>query len=58
MIAEGNNETLQSYSHYIMKADDLYLQNSASDIIAAQLNKLLSIIIPNMKNLGSKSYGF
>ena len=42
MIAEGNNETFQSYSDYIMKADDFNSQNSVSDIIAAHLKLLLS----------------
>jgi len=37
MIAEGNNEVFQSYSDYIMEADDFYSQNSVSDIIAAHL---------------------
>jgi len=40
MTAEGNNETFQSYSDYIMEADELYSQNSVSDIIAAQLKML------------------
>jgi len=40
MIAEGNNEKFQSYSDYIMEADDFYLQNSVSDIIAAHLKML------------------
>ena len=41
MIAEGNNEMFQSFSDYIMEADDFYSQNSVSDIIAAQLKMLL-----------------
>ena len=41
MIAEGNNEIFQSYPHYIMEADDLYSQNTVSDIIAAHLKMLL-----------------
>jgi len=41
MIAEGNNEMFQSYPHYIMEADDLYSQNTVSDIIAAHLKMLL-----------------
>lgn len=41
MIAEKNNEMFQSYSDYIMEADDFYLQNSVSDIIAAHLKMLL-----------------
>ena len=40
MIAEGNNEMFQSYSDYIMEADDFYSQNSVSDIIAAHLKML------------------
>jgi len=40
MIAEGNNEMIQSYSGYIMEADDFYSQNSVSDIIAAHLKML------------------
>ena len=42
MIAERNNEMLQSYSDYIMEADDFYSQNSVSDIIAAHLQMMLS----------------
>ena len=42
MIAEGNNEMFQSYSGYIMEADDFYSQNSVSDIIEALLKNLLS----------------
>jgi len=41
MIAKGNNEIFQSYSDYIMEADDFYSQNSVSDIIAAHLKILL-----------------
>jgi len=41
MIAEGNNEMFQSYSGYIMEEDDLFSQNSVSDI-AAHLKILLS----------------
>jgi len=41
MIAEGNNEIFQSHSDYIMEADDFYLQNSVSDIIAVHLQMLL-----------------
>ena len=41
MIAEGNNEMFQSYSDYIMEADDFYSQNSVSDLIAAHLKMLL-----------------
>ena len=41
MIAEGNNEMFQSYSDYIMEADDFYSQSSVSDIIAAHLKMLL-----------------
>jgi len=41
MTAEGNNEVFQSYSDYIMEADDFYSQNSFSDITAAQLKMLL-----------------
>ena len=41
MIAEENNEMFQLYSDYIMEADDLYSQNSVSDIIAAHLQTLL-----------------
>jgi len=41
MIAEGNNEMFQSYSDYIVEADDFYSQNSVSDIIAAHLKMLL-----------------
>jgi len=41
MIAEGNNETFQSYSDYIMEADDFYSQNSVSGVIAADLKMLL-----------------
>ena len=37
MIAEGNNEIFQSYSEYIVEADDFYSQNSVSDIIASHL---------------------
>jgi len=41
----------QSYSDYIMEADDFYSQNSVSDITAAQLRMLLLFesIIPNMR---------
>jgi len=41
MIAEGNNEKFQSYSDYIMEADNFYPHNSVSDIIAAHLQTLL-----------------
>ena len=41
MIAEGKNETFQSYSDHIMEADDFYSHNSVSDIIAAHLKTLL-----------------
>ena len=41
MIAEGNNEMFQSYSDYIVEADDFCSQNSVSDIIAAYLKGLL-----------------
>ena len=41
MIAEGNNEIFQSYSDYIMGADDFYSQNSVSDITGAHLKILL-----------------
>jgi len=40
MTAEGNNEMFQSYSDYIMEADDFCSQNSVSDIIAAHLKML------------------
>ena len=40
MTAEGNNKMFQSYSDYIMETDDLYSQNSVSDIIAAHLKML------------------
>ena len=33
MIAEGNNRIFQSYSDFIMEADDFYPQNSVSDIV-------------------------
>ena len=36
-LAEGNNEMFQSYSDYVMEADDFCSQNSVSDIIAAHL---------------------
>ena len=39
-IAEGNNEMFQSYSDYIMEADDSYSQNSVSDVIATHLKML------------------
>jgi len=42
MIAERNNEMLQSYSDYIMEADDFYSQNSVSDVIAAHLQMMMS----------------
>ena len=41
MIAKGNNEMFQSYSDYITEADDLYSQNSVSDIIAAHLKMMM-----------------
>ena len=41
MIAEENNEMFQLYLDYIMEEDDLYSQNSVSDIIAAHLKMLL-----------------
>jgi hypothetical protein len=41
MTAEGNNEIFQSYSDYIVEANDFYSQNSVSDIIAAHLRGLL-----------------
>jgi len=41
MTGEGNNEMFQSYSDYIMEADDFYSQNSVSDIVAAHLKMLL-----------------
>jgi len=40
MIAEGNNKIIQSYSDYIMEADDFYSQNSVSDIIVSHLKML------------------
>jgi hypothetical protein len=40
MIAEGNNEILQSFPNYIMEADDFYSQNPILDIIAAHLKIL------------------
>jgi len=42
MIAEGNNEIFQSYSDYVVEADDFYSRNSVSYIIAAHLKGLLS----------------
>ena len=42
MVAEGNNEMFQSYSDYIMEADDFYSHNSVSDIISAHLKMLSS----------------
>jgi len=44
MIAEGNNEMFQSYSDYIMEANNFYSQNSVSDIIAAHLKMLLLLL--------------
>jgi len=41
MISEGNNEIFQSYSDYILEADDFYSQNAVSDIIAPHLKTLL-----------------
>jgi len=41
MIAEGNIEMFQSFSGYIMEADDFYSQSSVLDIIAAHLKMLL-----------------
>jgi len=41
MIAAGNNEMFQSYSDYIVEADDFFSQNSVSDIIAAHFKMLL-----------------
>ena len=41
MTAEGKNEIFQSFSDYIMEADDFSSQNSVSGIIAAHLNMLL-----------------
>ena len=49
MIAEGNNEMFQSYSDYIMEADNFYSHNSVSDIIAAHL-KMLLLSIPNIED--------
>jgi len=40
VTAEGNSEMFQSYSDYIMEADDFYSQNSVSVIIAAHLKML------------------
>ena len=40
IFAEGNNEIFQSYSDYIMEADDFYSQNLVLDIIAAHLKML------------------
>jgi len=45
MTAEGNNEMFQSYSDYIMEADDFYSQNSVSDIIAAHLKSTLLLLL-------------
>jgi len=45
MIAEGNNEMLQSCSDYIVEADDFYSQNSVSDITAAHLKMLLLLLL-------------
>ena len=41
MIAEGNSEIFQSYSDYIMEANDFYSQNSVSDVIAAHLKMMM-----------------
>jgi len=41
MIAKENNEMFQSYSDYIMEADNFYSQNSVSDIFAANMKILL-----------------
>jgi len=51
MILEGNSEMFQSYSDYVMKADDFYSQNSVSDIIAADLKMLLLLLIYHIFNL-------
>ena len=40
-FAGWNIEIFQSYSDYIMEADDFYSHNSVSDIIAAYLEMLL-----------------
>ena len=58
MTAEGNNEMFQSYSDYIMEADDFYSQNSVSDIIAAHL-KMLSFekYYPEHEDPGDKICG-
>jgi len=42
MIAEENNEMIQSYSDYIAEADDFYSQNSVSDIAAHLKMMMLS----------------
>ena len=45
MIAEGINESFQSYSDDTMEADDFYSQNSVSDIIAVHLKMLLLLLL-------------
>ena len=48
--AEGSNEIFQSYSDYIMEADDLYSRNSVSDIIAAGLKMSFGKYYPEHEN--------
>jgi len=57
MLAEGNNEMFQSYSDYIMEAENISSQNSVSDIITAHLKILLLSFekyYPNTRIPGSK----
>jgi len=58
--AEGNNEMFQSYSDYIVEADDFYLQNSFSDILQLTWRCCccrLKSIFPNMGISGGKICG-
>jgi hypothetical protein len=60
MTVEGTIEMFQPHSYYIIEADDLYSQNSVSDITAAQLKMLccrLKSIIQNMRITGGKTCG-
>jgi len=44
MIAEGKNDTFQSYSDHTMEADDFYSRNSVSDITAAHLKMMMLLL--------------
>ena len=53
-IADGNNEMFQSYSDYIMGADEVCSHDSVSDIIAAHLKTMLLLLLSSFKKYYSE----